>query len=82
MGNYHVPFWRAVEEVTPSLTLIILNLALSTTGHVGTWIARDPNASGDLASTVLGASLTSANWIYERRILALVGRGVSKRSIY
>ncbi len=24
MGNYHVPFWRAVEEVTPSLTLIIL----------------------------------------------------------
>lgn len=23
MGNYHVPFWRAVEEVTPSLTLII-----------------------------------------------------------
>ncbi len=24
MGNYHVPFWRAVEEVTPSLTLIII----------------------------------------------------------
>jgi hypothetical protein len=24
MGNYHVPFWRAVEEATPSLTLIIL----------------------------------------------------------
>ncbi len=23
MGNYHVPFWRAVGEVTPSLTLII-----------------------------------------------------------
>jgi hypothetical protein len=23
MGNYHVPFWRAVEEATPSLTLII-----------------------------------------------------------
>jgi hypothetical protein len=22
MGNYHVPFWRAVEEATPSLTLI------------------------------------------------------------
>ena len=34
----------------------ILNLALSTTGHVGTWI-KDPNASGDLASTVLGESL-------------------------
>jgi hypothetical protein len=25
--NCHVPFWRAVEEVTPSLTLIIRNLA-------------------------------------------------------
>ncbi len=25
MGNYHVPFWRAVEEATPSLTLIIKN---------------------------------------------------------
>lgn len=24
MGNYHVPFWRAVGEATPSLTLIIL----------------------------------------------------------
>ena len=23
MGNYHVPFWRAVEGATPSLTLII-----------------------------------------------------------
>ncbi len=34
----------------------ILNKALSTTGHVGTWIL-DPNASGDLASTVLGESL-------------------------
>jgi hypothetical protein len=35
----------------------ILNLGLGTTGHVGTWIASDPNASGDLASTVLGANL-------------------------
>jgi len=35
----------------------ILNKALSTTGHVGTWIL-DPNASGDLASTVLGANLS------------------------
>lgn len=23
MGNYHAPFWRAVEEATPSLTLIV-----------------------------------------------------------
>jgi hypothetical protein len=29
MGNYHVPFWEAVEEATPSLTLIILNRALN-----------------------------------------------------
>jgi putative transposase len=35
----------------------ILNLALGTTGHVGTWIL-DPNASGDLASTVLGVNLS------------------------
>jgi putative transposase len=41
----------------------ILNLALSTTGHVGTWVDAStslsihPNASGDLASTVLGESL-------------------------
>jgi len=34
----------------------ILKLALSTTGHVGTWV-QDPNASGDSTSTVLGASL-------------------------
>ena len=34
----------------------ILKLALSTTGHVGTWVSN-PNASGDLASTVLGESL-------------------------
>jgi hypothetical protein len=29
MGNYHVPFWRAVEEVTPSLALIIGVIARS-----------------------------------------------------
>ena len=29
MGNYHVPFWRAVEEATPSLTLIILAAGLA-----------------------------------------------------
>jgi len=36
MRKYHVPFWRAVEEATPSLTLIILELALRTVGHTGT----------------------------------------------
>jgi putative transposase len=35
----------------------ILKLALSTTGHVGTWVI-DPNASGDLASTRVGAILS------------------------
>jgi putative transposase len=34
----------------------ILKLALSTTGHVGTWV-QDPNASGDLTSTLAGAIL-------------------------
>ena len=27
MGNYHVPFWRAVEGATPSLTLIELGIS-------------------------------------------------------
>jgi putative transposase len=52
----------------------ILKLALSTTGHVGTWVidrrwcsevsseqgsaVEDPNASGDLASTLAGAILS------------------------
>jgi putative transposase len=42
----------------------ILKLALSTTGHVGTWVdaersrSIDPNASGDLASTLAGAILS------------------------
>jgi putative transposase len=35
----------------------ILELALSTTGHVGTWVLN-PNASGDLASTVIGVILS------------------------
>jgi putative transposase len=34
----------------------ILKLALSTTGHVGTWV-KDPNASGDSTSTLVGAIL-------------------------
>jgi putative transposase len=35
----------------------ILKLALSTVGHTGTWILN-PNASGDLASTLIGAILS------------------------
>jgi hypothetical protein len=29
MGNYHVPFWRAVKGATPSLTLILSPHTLS-----------------------------------------------------
>ncbi|MEG4057886.1 MULTISPECIES: hypothetical protein [unclassified Microcoleus] len=32
MGNYHVPFWRAVEEATPSLTLIIQKKGMNMLG--------------------------------------------------
>ena len=32
MGNYHVPFWRAVEGATPSLTLIIQTVGASMVG--------------------------------------------------
>ena len=35
----------------------ILKIALSTTGHVGTWV-KDPNASGDSTSTQVGAILS------------------------
>ena len=51
MGNYHVPFWRAVEEATPSLTLIILQKARSRGGHPRS------NAKGVATSTLVGASL-------------------------
>ena len=59
MGNYHVPFWRAVGVVTPSLTLIILKKGIATAGHVGSsgldcWAGPPPstvNAWGDLSST-------------------------------
>ncbi|NEN96015.1 MAG: transposase, partial [Moorea sp. SIO3I7] len=36
----------------------ILERALSTAGHVGTLVLNDPNAWGDLASTVAGANLS------------------------
>ncbi|MEH2419343.1 MAG: hypothetical protein V7K12_29745, partial [Nostoc sp.] len=65
MGNYHVPFWRAVEGATPSLTLIILNLGLGTVGHTGTFAldtsatlsAGASNASGETTSTLAGVIL-------------------------
>lgn len=35
----------------------IMNRALGTTGHVGTWV-KDPNASGETASTLVGVILS------------------------
>ncbi len=32
--NFHVPFWRAVEKVTSSLTLILLSRALKSVGLI------------------------------------------------
>jgi len=57
MGNYHVPFWRAVGVVTPSLTLIILTKGLSTVGHTGRSTLDVGNALGDSSSTFAGANL-------------------------
>ncbi len=46
----HICACGCVLDRDYNAALNILNLALSTAGHVGTWIL-DPNASGDLAST-------------------------------
>ena len=54
----------------------ILKLALSTVGHTGTWV-KDPNASGDATSTVVGAIQSQASWVYEGRIPSPLGMGVS-----
>jgi hypothetical protein len=55
MGNYHVPFWRAVGRATSSLTLIIKNeglrllaLGISTTANRG---SVNPKGSGRKKST-------------------------------
>lgn len=53
----HVCKCGCVLDRDENAAINILNLALGTTGHVGTWIL-DPNASGDLASTVLGVNLS------------------------
>jgi hypothetical protein len=54
----------------------ILKLALSTVGHTGTWV-KDPNASGDSTSTLVGSIQSPASWVYERRIPSPLGMGVS-----
>ena len=58
MGNYHVPFWRAVEGVTPSLTLIILSRGLGTVGHTGTFALDASNTLGESTSTLVGEILS------------------------
>ena len=58
MGNYQARFWRAVEGVTSSLTLIILQKGIGTTGHVGTYGLDSLNASGEMTSTLVGAILS------------------------
>jgi len=52
----HVCACGCILDRDHNAALNILNRALGTAGHVGTWIL-DPNASGDLVSTVLGESL-------------------------
>ncbi|WP_293314331.1 hypothetical protein, partial [Microcoleus sp. PH2017_08_TRC_O_A] len=62
MGNYHVPFWRAVEGATPSLTLIILRKVasklgldlnqlgrrcLTTVARVRLWVLPKPTLSAE-----------------------------------
>ncbi len=43
MGNYHVPFCRAVEGATPSLTLIISSVAVT---------INSPGGSGALSCSL------------------------------
>lgn len=65
MGNYQARFWRAVEGVTPSLTLIILKKGLSTVGHTGTFGLDPINAWGENTSTfsevILSKQVISVN---------------------
>jgi hypothetical protein len=54
MGNYHVPFWRAVEEATPSLTLIILAAGLAVLP-----MGKAPSLIVCGASDLMGISLST-----------------------
>jgi len=62
----------------------ILKLALSTVGHTGTWVdaersrSIDPNASGDLASTLVGAILLGQAGSMNEESPRMDGWGVSK----
>ena len=54
----------------------IRNRAISTTGHVGTWVIN-PNASGDLASTLSGSGLIEQVESLSEESPLISGRGVS-----
>lgn len=71
MGNYHVPFWRAVEGATPSLTLIILSRGLGTVGHTGTFALDASNAWGDETATLVGGNLQEPSYVLDSRISGL-----------
>ncbi|NEO91775.1 MAG: transposase, partial [Moorea sp. SIO3G5] len=58
----------------------ILERALSTAGHVGTLVLNDPNAWGDLASTVAGANLSQQVDSLNQESPSQSERGVSKLS--
>ncbi|MGB3402508.1 MAG: transposase [Microcoleaceae cyanobacterium] len=53
----HVCFCGCKLDRDHNAAINILERALSTTGHVGTWVL-DPNAQGDLTATVLGSGLS------------------------
>ena len=65
MGNYHAPFWRAVEGVTPSLTLIHCCLHIGVrsgksfkcSNKVCGWIG-DADANGSRMIRLLGLSVS------------------------
>ena len=54
----------------------ILNLGLSTTGHVGTWVLN-PNASGDSTTTQVGAILLEQVGSMNEETPRMQGWGVS-----
>ncbi|NEO89770.1 MAG: transposase [Moorea sp. SIO3G5] len=54
----HVCRCGCVLDRDQNAAINILNSALSTMGHIGTWIDKDPNASGDLSTTGTGEILS------------------------
>jgi hypothetical protein len=57
MGNYHVPFWRAVERATSSLTLIVL---------VAGGLSETLNGRGRECKTASVAVLVEPSTTYEQ----------------